>query len=299
MVSIQKSFQSHEYGTLYLVPTPIGNLDDITVRAIKTLEQVDIVLSEDTRHTQKLLNHFQINKKQLSLHEHNIISRIPQIIDLLQQGLMIAQVSDAGMPSISDPGKELVFACIQEKINVVALPGANAGITGLIASGLAPQPFYFHGFLPRKKQEQLEILNQLKFKEETMIFYESPNRLKKTLHYFLEVFNHHRQVVICRELTKKYEEYIRGSLKEVSEYLNDIEVKGEICLMISGCLPSEKKEISVLSLQETLGSLSLKEQVDFFIEHDNIKVNDAIKKVAKNNQLTKQEVYKIYHIGEL
>lgn len=282
-------------GTLYLIPTPIGNLEDMTYRAVNILNTVDIILSEDTRHTQKLLNHFNISKKQMSLHEHNIMERSPEVIKLLKSGVNLAQVSDAGMPSISDPGKELVAFCVKENINVVALPGANAGLTALIASGIAPQPFYFHGFLPRKKSEQIHVLNQLKVKHETIIFYESPNRLKKTLQNFINVFDGQRKIVICRELTKKYEEYIRGDLDEVYDYISQSEIKGEICLVLSGCLTHELMNEKVDDDLRELEQLSLKEQVDFFIAKDNLKTNEAIKKVAKNNGLTKQEIYKVYH----
>ena len=151
MITEVSSFAPHTTGCLYLVPTPIGNLDDLSVRAVKTLQQVALIAAEDTRNTQKLLNHFQIPTKQISFHEHNTQQRLPQLVELLQSGQDIAQVSDAGMPSISDPGKELVQACVAAKIPVIPLPGPNAALTALIASGLSPQPFYFYGFLPRKK----------------------------------------------------------------------------------------------------------------------------------------------------
>lgn len=178
----QQSFADHAgIGTLYLVPTPIGNLQDMTYRAVATLKTVDLIAAEDTRNTQKLLNHFEITTKQISFHEHNTQERIPQLIEKLQTGVNLAQVSDAGMPSISDPGKELVAACIAANIPVVPLPGANAGLTALIASGLVPQPFYFYGFLPRKKNEQKADLAKLARRHETVVLYESPFRVAKTL----------------------------------------------------------------------------------------------------------------------
>lgn len=166
----QHSFDQHDSGTLFLVPTPIGNLDDMTVRAVKTLQTVDLIAAEDTRNTQKLLNHFEIETKQISFHEHNTQQRIPELIAKLQSGLSIAQVSDAGMPSISDPGKELVAAAIAANLPVVPLPGANAATTALIASGLAPQPFMFYGFLPRKASVQKAELTKLAQQEQTVIF---------------------------------------------------------------------------------------------------------------------------------
>lgn len=200
----QKSFDpAAKYGTLYLVPTPIGNLGDMTYRAVEVLKNADLIASEDTRNTQKLLNHFEIETKQMSFHEHNTNQRIPELIAKLKQGITIAQVSDAGMPSISDPGHELVVACISQSIRVVPLPGANAGLTALIASGISPQPFYFYGFLPRKPKDQREELDNLKNYQETLIFYEAPHRLKKTLKALLAHFGEKRHAALCRELTKK------------------------------------------------------------------------------------------------
>ncbi len=162
----QKSFKGNPvYGNLYLVPTPIGNLEDMSYRSVRMLQEADLIASEDTRNTQKLLNHFEIPTPQKSLHEHNYKERVPQLIALLKEGKTIAQVSDAGMPSISDPGHELVLACIKEGISVISIPGPTAGMTALIASGLVPQPFLFYGFLPRKKKEQKETLEKLKNKQ--------------------------------------------------------------------------------------------------------------------------------------
>ena len=220
-------------GTLYLVPTPIGNLGDMTPRAIEVLGEVDLIAAEDTRNTQKLLNHFNISTKQISFHEHNTKERIPKLVEKLKTGINIAQVSDAGMPSISDPGHELVETCIKEDIPVVPLPGANAGITALIASGLIPQPFYFYGFLPRKNSEQKQELTNLKGHTSTIIFYEAPHRLKKTLKNMLEVLGN-RKVVLCRELTKKFEEFIRGNLEEVMEWANTSEIRGEFVIILDG-----------------------------------------------------------------
>lgn len=282
-VRIQKSF-AQEVGTLYLVPTPIGNLEDMTFRAVKTLQTVDLIASEDTRNTQKLLNHFEVKVGQKSLHEHNYNERIPELLAFLKSGRSIAQVSDAGMPSISDPGHELVVACIEEDIPVVALPGATAGMTALIASGLMPQPVYFYGFLQRKKSTQKKELAELKNQTATMIFYESPHRIKETVKNMLEVFGN-REVVICRELTKLYEEYLRGTAEEVIDYLSEHSLKGECCLLVSGT--TEKVE-------EEIFEGSLKEQVDVLVL-DGESSKEAIKTVAKRHGLKKQEVYKEYH----
>ena len=185
----QKSFKGNPvYGNLYLVPTPIGNLEDMSYRSVRMLQEADLIASEDTRNTQKLLNHFEIPTPQKSLHEHNYKERVPQLIALLKEGKTIAQVSDAGMPSISDPGHELVLARIKEGISVISIPGPTAGMTALIASGLVPQPFLFYGFLPRKKKEQKETLEKLKEQTATLIFYESPYRITATLTNFLDIF---------------------------------------------------------------------------------------------------------------
>lgn len=275
-------------GTLYLVPTPIGNLGDMTPRAIEVLGEVDLIAAEDTRNTQKLLNHFNISTKQISFHEHNTQERIPKLVEKLKTGINIAQVSDAGMPSISDPGHELVEACIKEDIPVVPLPGANAGITALIASGLIPQPFYFYGFLPRKNSEQKQELMNLKGHTSTIIFYEAPHRLKKTLKNMSEVLGN-RKVVLCRELTKKFEEFIRGNLEEVMEWANTSEIRGEFVIILDGNHDEQAEESKVTT------DLSIEEQVKELIEDRNLKPNQAIKEVAKENGLKKQEVYNLYH----
>lgn len=282
-VKIQKSF-AQQTGTLYLVPTPIGNLEDMTFRAVKTLQTVDLIASEDTRNTQKLLNHFEVKVPQKSLHEHNYNERIPELMNFLKEGNSIAQVSDAGMPSISDPGHELVVACIEENIPVVALPGATAGMTALIASGLMPQPFLFYGFLQRKRSIQKRELEELKKQTVTLIFYESPHRIKETLKNLLEILGN-REVVICRELTKLYEEYLRGTAEEVIDYLSEHALKGECCLLVSGATDAEEEEVFEGTLKEQVEALIL----------DGTSSKEAIKIVAKRHGLKKQDVYKEYH----
>lgn len=282
-VKIQKSF-AQQTGTLYLVPTPIGNLEDMTFRAVKTLQTVDLIASEDTRNTQKLLNHFEVKVPQKSLHEHNYNERIPELMNFLKEGSSIAQVSDAGMPSISDPGHELVVACIEENIPVVALPGATAGMTALIASGLMPQPFLFYGFLQRKRSIQKRELEELKKQTATLIFYESPHRIKETLKNLLEILGN-REVVICRELTKLYEEYLRGTAEEVIDYLSEHALKGECCLLVSGATDAEEEEVFEGTLKEQVEALIL----------DGTSSKEAIKIVAKRHGLKKQDVYKEYH----
>ncbi|WP_034551404.1 16S rRNA (cytidine(1402)-2'-O)-methyltransferase [Carnobacterium funditum] len=287
----QKSFEKEVRGILYLIPTPIGNLEDMTIRGIRLLKEVDLIASEDTRNTQKLLNHFEIKTPQLSFHEHNTKERIHQLIEKLLAGDAVAQVSDAGMPSISDPGHELVLACIEADIPVVPLPGANAGLTALIASGIAPQPFYFYGFLPRKKKEQLNELEELNCRPETLILYESPHRLKEVLKNMLTVFGPERKMVCCRELTKRYEEFIRGTIEEMVEWAANSEIRGEFCLIIEG-----NSEGSLMAKPDTSWeSLSVIEHVNLLMEEKEITSKEAIKLVAKVRESKKQEIYAIFH----
>ena len=293
----QKSYRTEGIGKLFLVPTPIGNLEDMTFRAVNTLRDVDLILAEDTRHTQKLLNHFEIETPQKSFHEHNTQERIPQVIEWLQEGKKIAQVSDAGTPSISDPGFELVQACVEASISVIPLPGANAGITALIASGLVPQPFYFYGFLPRKKKEKIEALEQLRTHSETVILYESPFRLKDTFLAIQNVYGESQPVVLCRELTKSYEEFIRGTASELVLLLQEEELKGECCILIGHKNPNEVTTALSGAAEENTpdASLSITQQVEWFIEQQQLSQKEAIKAVAKHLGLKKQDVYKEVH----
>ncbi len=285
----QKSYHKLlKVGKLFLVPTPIGNLEDMTFRGIQTLKDADVIASEDTRNTQKLLNHFDISTKQISFHEHNYKERIPQLLEKLHLGEMIAQVSDAGMPSISDPGYELVKECIVQDIPVIALPGATAGVTALIASGIAPQPFLFFGFLPRKKAEIHRVLENLQVREETIIFYESPHRVKQTLLFLEKVFGQERQVVLCRELTKLYEEYTRGTIAEVALYAAENEIKGECCLIVAGAPKDQMEDIS-------WQKWTIEEHVEYVMGSLNLPTKEAIKQVAKERNVAKQLIYKAYH----
>ena len=286
-MKVQKSFKGQtDYGTLYLVPTPIGNLQDMTFRAVETLKAVDFLCAEDTRNTGLLLKQFDITVKQISFHEHNAYEKIPELLELLKSGKNLAQVSDAGMPSISDPGHDLVKAAIAEDITVVALPGASAGITALIASGLAPQPHIFYGFLSRKSGQQKDFFESKKAYPETQIFYESPYRVSDTLENMLAIYGD-RQVVLVRELTKLYEEYQRGSISELLEYIAENPLKGECLLIVSG----QDQAILTEAAAEDLDPAEL---VSSLVEAGE-KPNQAIKKVAKTYGLNRQEVYNAYH----
>ena len=286
-MQIQKSFKGQSpYGKLYLVATPIGNLDDMTFRAIQTLKEVDWIAAEDTRNTGLLLEHFDIPTKQISFHEHNAKEKIPDLIGFLKAGQSIAQVSDAGLPSISDPGHDLVKAAIEEEIAVVTVPGASAGISALIASGLAPQPHIFYGFLPRKSGQQKQFFETKKDYPETQIFYESPHRVANTLENMLKVYGD-RSVVLVRELTKIYEEYKRGNISELLESIADTPLKGECLLIVEGASQDEEE----------------KDEEGLFLEiqsriQQGMKRNQAIKEVAKLYQRNKSQLYAAYHDWE-
>ncbi|MDX1977888.1 MAG: 16S rRNA (cytidine(1402)-2'-O)-methyltransferase [Pseudanabaenaceae cyanobacterium bins.68] len=221
-------------GTLYLVGTPIGNLEDMTARAIKTLQQVDLIAAEDTRHTGRLLQFFQITTPTISYHSHNTQERLPQILTRLEAGEAIALVSDAGMPGISDPGTELVQACIQHQINVIPIPGVTAAITALVTSGLDTSGFSFLGFLSQDHSQRRSQLTQIKASALTLILYEAPHKLLRTLHDLGDTLEPERQLVLGRELTKLHEEFWRGSLAEALSYFTDHVPRGEFTLVIAG-----------------------------------------------------------------
>ena len=283
-MQIQKSFKGQSpYGKLYLVATPIGNMDDMSIRMINTLKEVDVIAAEDTRNTGLLLKHFGIETRQISFHEHNAQEKIPILMDLLKSGQNLAQVSDAGLPSISDPGHDLVKAAIAEDIAVVTVPGPSAGISALIASGLAPQPHIFYGFLPRKSGQQKEFFEIKKAYPETQIFYESPHRVKATLENMLEVYGD-RPVVLVRELTKIYEEYQRGRISELIDYLAENSLKGECLLIVAGAsLEKEDK-----------ADADLLAEIDSLVQSGS-KKNQAIKEVAKKYGRNKSQLYALYH----
>lgn len=218
---------------LYIVSTPIGNLEDITLRALSILKEVDLIACEDTRRTGILLNHYQIKNHLTSYHEFNKLRRTPEILELLKQGKSVALVSDAGTPGISDPGFYLIRAAIEKNYRVIPIPGASAILAGIVVSGLPSDRFAFEGFLPKREGRKKKKLEDLKFEERTMIFYDSPNRVKKTLNDMMEIFAD-RKIVLVRELTKKFEETIRGKISEIIEILEQREVKGEIVLIVEG-----------------------------------------------------------------
>lgn len=269
-------------GTLYIVATPIGNLEDMTFRAVRILQAVDMIAAEDTRHTGKLLQHFQVRTPQISYYEHNSNSRIPELLEYLQYGKAIALVSDAGMPGISDPGYELIKACIDNNITVVPIPGASAVITALSAAGLPTDRFIFDGFLPAKSQKRKEYLTSLQGESRTLVFYESPHRLRDTLADLGEILGSDRSLVIARELTKLYEEFWRGTIGEGIANYQEKEPQGEYTLLIAGT-PSHKPQLTETELKNEL--LSMIKQ--------GISRSQASREIAKNTGLSRRYLYQL------
>ncbi|GAA0608978.1 16S rRNA (cytidine(1402)-2'-O)-methyltransferase [Virgibacillus siamensis] len=290
-MKIQKSFDDENNGTVYVVPTPIGNLEDITYRALKVLESVSVIAAEDTRNTRKLLNHFEISTRLVSYHEHNKKSREKELFEHLENGETVAVVSDAGMPSISDPGYELVQAAIEFGKPVVVLPGANAALCALVGSGLPADEFLFYGFLPRKKKEKMVELERLQSANATILFYESPYRLKDTIKAIREQFGN-RRAVAARELTKKFEEYVRGTLEELLDWSNEHELKGEFCLVVEGTDTSDLQKDYLW-----WSHLSVAEHVSHYMEEANMGSKEAIKQVASDRDMAKRDVYQAYHVN--
>jgi 16S rRNA (cytidine1402-2'-O)-methyltransferase len=286
----QKSFENEkDKGILYLVPTPIGNLEDMSFRAVRLMKEADFIAAEDTRNTKRLCNYYEIETPIVSYHEHNKEASGFKLINKLKEGAKITLVSDAGMPTISDPGFELVQAAVAERLTVVPLPGANAALTALIASGLPSQPFYFYGFLQRHKKEKRKELEVLKRQTATFILYEAPHRLKETLHLILEVLGD-RNIVICRELTKRYEEFIRGGVKEAIAWAEAEEIRGEFCLIIEG------GDEAISDEADWWEHLTVVEHVDHYVASEGLNTKEAIKQTAKDRDLQKRDVYAEYHI---
>ncbi|MFS0673844.1 16S rRNA (cytidine(1402)-2'-O)-methyltransferase [Ornithinibacillus sp. 179-J 7C1 HS] len=286
---VQKSFETHDVGSLYIVPTPIGNLEDITYRALSILKSVSVIAAEDTRNTKKLLNHFEISTPLISYHEHNKHGREEQLLERLANGESIALVSDAGMPAISDPGYEIVKAATEQEYPVIVLPGANAALCALVGSGLPNKEFLFYGFLPRKQKDKEAELERLGRLQATILFYESPYRIKETLKSIQKTLGN-RPIAIARELTKRFEEYVRGTVDELVEWANENEPKGEFCIVVEGS--SEPEEVEKEAWWE---NLELSDHVKHYME-EGMSSKDAIKQVAKDRNLPKREVYQAYHV---
>lgn len=274
----QKSYDNSP--TLYLIPTPIGNLDDISIRCLNTLKEVDVIFSEDTRVTSLLLSHFEISKKLVSSHSYNEDVTSNKLIDYLKDGKNVGLVSDRGTPVISDPGYKLAKAAIDNNFNVVALPGTTAFVPALIASGLNPQPFLFFGFLSNKSSKRKKELEDLKNYPYTLIFYEAPHRLLETLDDMYDVLGN-RKICISREISKKFEEIYRDTLGNIREQVKD--AKGEFVIVIDGNYE-----------EKTYDNLSIIEHVNLYIK-EGYDVKEASKLVAKERKMTKSDVYNGYH----
>lgn len=279
----QKSFEN-EKATLYVVATPIGNLEEMTPRAIHVLESVDVIAAEDTRNTLKLLNYFGIRTRLIAHHQHNEEQSANGLLELLRQGKNVAVVSDAGYPLISDPGSVVVKKVMEEGFNVVPISGSNAMLNALVASGMNTRHFLFYGFLKAQEKERIRELHELKYYPFTIVFYEAPHRIEKMLKSCLEILGN-RQICLARELTKKHEEFIRGTIEEVLEIVDDI--KGEMVVVIEGC--SEEKNPG-----EDQASPLVHEQIKTYID-GGLTTNEAIKRVAKELGLSKNDLYKEYH----
>lgn len=267
--------------TLYLVPTPIGNLEDMTYRSINILNTVEVIFSEDTRVTLQLLNHFDIKKKLIALHDHNEDSEKEKVLEYLKNGKSVAIVTDRGTPIISDPGYKTVKYVTDNGYNVVGLPGANAFVPALITSGIEPSPFMFYGFLNSKDSKRKTELENLKFCKYTIIFYEAPHRIKKTMEEILEIFGD-RQVSLSREISKKFESIYRGNISDLLPTLDNI--KGEFVIVVSPYKEDNSNN----------NKLSIIDNIKLYIENG-MEVMDAIKRVAKERNIPKNEIYREYH----
>jgi len=276
----------NDKGKLYLVSTPIGNLEDITLRAIRTLKEVDLIAAEDTRQTIKLLNHFEIKKSLVSYYEHNKKEKGNYLVNQLLEGKNIALVSDAGTPGISDPGEDLVKLCIENDIEVTAIPGPVAAVTGLIVSGLPTGRFVFEGFLPMNKRARRERLAYLKDEVRTLVFYEAPHKLLYTLKDLYEAFGN-RKVVFARELTKKFEEIVRCDLETAIEKYEEQAPKGEFVVIVEGISEEEKIEAQKRDWE----NMSIEEHLKLYIS-EGLDKKDAMKRVAEDRGISKREVYR-------
>jgi 16S rRNA (cytidine1402-2'-O)-methyltransferase len=271
-------------GTLYLVATPIGNLQDITFRALETLKTVDLIACEDTRHTQKLLNHYSIKNRLISYHEHNEMTRAAELSEYLKQGKSIAVVSDAGTPAICDPSFRIVEKAHEIGAKVISIPGAVAFVNGLIVSGLPTDSVFFGGFLPSKKGERIKRLEEVKEIPATLVFYETPHRLGKSLADCLEILGN-RKAAVARELTKLHEETVRGNLQNLADFFSNQPTKGEIVLVI------ERFQISDFGFQIS-NNKTLSERISE-LEKEGFDHKSALKKAAKESGLSKSEAYRI------
>jgi 16S rRNA (cytidine1402-2'-O)-methyltransferase len=269
---------------LYLVATPIGNLEDITLRAVRVLKEADLIACEDTRQTQKLLNHYGVSTRTTSYHEHNELTRAAELVLDLEGGARVALVTDAGSPGISDPGFRLISLAIRHHIPVVPIPGASAFLAALVASGLPTDSFRFSGFLPPKSGQRRQMLESIKASPRTQVFYEAPHRVKEAVEDVVEILGGERQLVIAREVSKIHEEFLRGRASEILETLNARgDIKGEITLLIGKAEETERKAVASVSVRRRLQQIMAEEKLD---------EKTALKRIAKEMGVSKSEAYR-------
>lgn len=271
---------------LYLINTPIGNLKELSQRAIEIIKNMDFIAAEDTRKSGNLLNFLQIKKKFISCHQHNEYRASKKIVTLLKKKYQIAYMCDAGTPCISDPGQILVQECINNKIDISIINGPNAAISAIVASGLNCNHFYFHGFLSSKENERKKELKKLKLKEETIVFYEAPHRMNKTLKNMLEIFGN-RKICIAHEISKIHENYDRGFLKEIISKMNQTTKKGEFVIVVNGFTPTKN-----ITLKKKIEKIK---KIIYLLKHKNISSKDIIKKISDIFEISKNEIYQLYH----
>ena len=275
-------------GKLYLCATPIGNLEDMPVRAIRVMKEADIIAAEDTRNSVKLINHFEIDTPMTSYHEFNKYDKAKVLVEKMLAGQTVALVTDAGTPGISDPGEELVRQCVEAGIEVISVPGPAACINALIISGLPTRRFVFEAFLPTDKKEKAAVLEELKRETRTMILYEAPHRLVKTLNELCQILGEDRPVAVCKELTKKHEQVYRGTIESAIQYYTENEPKGEYVLVIKGL---DREIVENEAKQEWL-KLTVEEHLEYYINQGNDK-KEAMKLVAKDRGVSKRDIYNL------
>lgn len=269
-------------GCLIVVATPIGNLKDMSLRAVEVLREADYIAAEDTRHSGKLLKTYEIETKMISLHKFNEVQKRAYLLELLQNGNTVALISDAGTPGICDPGEDLIRACIEENIDITAVPGANAALTALVLSGFDSAPFTFYGFFPKKNAEKTVLLQAVAQQPHTAIFYESPHRLANTLS-LMKAFIPHRRICLCRELTKLHEEILRGTAEELASHYRDKTVKGEIVLVLEGAPPTE----------ESMDLARAKQLVEQKMREGETK-NEAIRQICRKYPVSRKDLYRLF-----
>ena len=279
--------KKEQSGILYICGTPIGNLEDITLRCLTVLKKVDLIVAEDTRHTKILLNHYQISKPSTSYHKYSKEKKVEYILNLLQEGKSIALLSDAGMPGICDPGYEIISRAIEKSITIIPIPGVSALTTALVVSGFTMDRFVFEGFIPRKKGEKIKFFSNLKDEEKTIVLYEAPHRIKDTLKVLKEIMGD-RKIVIARELTKRFEEIIRGKLSSVVDSLKSKEVKGEITLVLEGSKASKKE--TILNAQDYKRGEELEKEIQNCL-NQGFYLKDIVSLITEEYDVSKKWVY--------